>query len=237
MEYAKEIEDYTPAAWAVQLYQETPFVLIAGITGAGRDTIVKQLTERKGEYYQYVTSTTRPMRSNNGVSEQDGVEYHFLSTDQALEKVRTQQYIEVSVVHECIYGLTVDELQRVHDSGKIGLSDTDPRGVDKFKAISPGIVAIFVVPPSYETWLERAKSRYDTEEEFWATWPTRRESAIRELQYALDKPYYHFVINDRLEDAVEACHAIAHSHDTYSDKDEEARVIVQELLEKIQAHE
>ena len=234
MDYKEEVEAYQPAEWAVQLYRETPFVLLAGITGAGRDTIVNQLVQKQ-EYYAYVTSTTRPMRSDNGVPEQDGVEYYFLSTEQALEKVRAQQYIEVSVVHECIYGLTVDELRRVHDSGKIGLSDTEPMGVDKFKAISPEIIAIFVVPPSYETWLERAKSRYDNEEEFWAAWPTRRESAIRELQYALDKPYYHFVINDDLTEAVEACHKIAHSRDAYTRKDDEARAIVVELLEKITA--
>lgn len=234
MEYAKEIEAYKPAEWAVQLYRETPFVLLAGITGAGRDTIVRQLTA-KGDYYQYVTSTTRPMRSDDGVPEQEGVEYYFLSTDQALEKLRAQQYIEVSVVHECIYGLTVDELRRVHGSGKIGLSDTEPNGVDKLKTLSPGIIAIFVVPPSYETWLERAKARYENEEEFWASWPTRRASAIRELQYALDKPYYHFVINDDLTEAVEMCDKIAHEHNRHTRQDDQARAIVVGLLEKITA--
>ena len=235
MEYVDKINAYHPSDEAIRLLKETPFVLLAGITGAGRDTIVQKLVV-KGEYYPYVTSTTRPIRSNDGILEQNGVEYYFISHDQAVKNLHNRNYLEVSVVHEHINGLTLDELERVHDSGKIGLSDITPDGVDKFKNLAPEVIAIFVVPPSYEAWLERAKSRYNNEEDFWESWPPRRESALRELQDALDKPYYHFVINDVLEDAVEACHKIAHSHDVYHRKDEEARKIVQELLEKITNH-
>ena len=236
MEYRDEIDQYQPTDESVAILRATPFVLLAGITGAGRDTIVSKLVQ-KDEYFPYITSTTRAMRTNDGVPERDGVEYYFLTMQQAVQRLRSHGYIEVSVVHEQINGLTTDELQKAHASGKIAISDITPDGVDKFKTLSPEVIAIFVVPPSYDAWLKRAMSRYDNDDEFWASWPPRKESAIRELQDALNKPYYHFVINDNLEAAVEACHKIAHSHDTYSHKDDEARAIVAQILAKIKAQE
>lgn len=234
MNLVETINAYQPSDDAIALLRSTPVVLLAGITGSGRDTIVGKLIE-KGDYFPYVTSTTRAMRNNDGVSEQNGVEYYFNSEEDAARLLADRAYVEVSAVHAHVSGLTVDELQRAHDSGKIALSDVSPGGVTKFKKLSPEVIAIFVVPPSYEAWLQRAKARYDNDEDFWKSWPPRRASALKELQNALDKPYYHFVVNDALDDAVEACHQIAHSNNAHSKKDDEVRAIVMELLEKIEA--
>ena len=96
--YARMIAEYQPGERARALLAETAFVLMVGVTGVGRDTIIKALVE-KGEYYPLVTSTTRAPRVNDGVMEQHGVEYWFLSEDQAAERMKAGEYVEVSPVN------------------------------------------------------------------------------------------------------------------------------------------
>lgn len=229
------INNYIPSENAVNTLRQTPLVLIVGITGSGRDTLINELV-KTGEYYQLVTTTTRAPRTNNGVPEQHGVEYYFDTPEHAVENIKKGEYIEVSIVHGNINGLLVDELERAKQSGKIAITDIDDQGTYKYWSISPNVIPLFVVPPNFDEWLRRLKLRYQSTEEFEATWPTRRESAIRELESALNEPYYHYVINDDLDDAVRACAGIAHGHtDVTNHKNANARQIVVHLLESLRS--
>lgn len=78
------------------------------------------------------------------------------------------------------------------------------------------------------------KIRYGLTEVSHEDWAKRRESAIRELKHALLVPYYHFVINDNLDQAVLAVMKIAsHESDEFHGKDDEARLMARTFLEKI----
>jgi guanylate kinase len=106
--------------------------------------------------------------------------------------------------------------------------------VAEYKKVSSDVMAIFIVPPTYEAWIERLKKRYETEEAFRAEWPKRRASAIEELTRALLLPYYHFIINDQLDQAViAATEIIAHQTDEFHSKDDEARLSARRLLVEI----
>lgn len=236
MKYDNEINAYHPTAETIALMRDTKLVLLAGITGSGRDTMIAKLTERGG-YYPYVTCTTREMRINNGVQEVEGVEYYFISTERALDMMRNHEFVEVSNVHGRINGLSVKELQYVHSLGKIGITDFTTAGVDKCLSISDNVIAIFVVPPSFDAWVQRIKSRYADESDFHASWPPRRESAIQELQDALDKPYYRFVINDVLSRAVEQCDKIAHGEYPSAEENNKARSILEHFLDRLRMQE
>jgi hypothetical protein len=58
--------------------------------------------------------------------------------------------------------------------------------------------------------MRRNKQRYATDEDFAVAWPRRRQSAMMELDMAIHDPFYHFVINDDIAHAVNACDEIAH---------------------------
>lgn len=226
------IAEYQPNAEGVQLLIETNVVLLVGITGAGKNTVLNEMV-KMGEYHDLITTITREPRYNNGVLEQDGVEYYFVSEEKALTLLEAGEYVEVSPVHGRIYGVTVNEVRKAHDEGKMAIADIDVQGVSKYKKLSENVTAIFLVPPSYEEWKRRVRARYPSEAEFLADWPNRRHSAVLELEKALSAPYYHFVINDDLNEAVEACVKISRSRDVFVRKDDEVRLGARDLLDMI----
>ncbi len=232
----KLIAEYRPNDEGVALLRATKTVLLVGITGAGKNTIRSEMM-KTGEFHDLVTSVTREPRYNNGVLERDGVEYHFLTQEQAVENLKAGEYVEVSPVHGRVYGVTVEEVRRAYDAGKIALSDVDVLGIEKYKKLSDDVIAIFLLPPSYEEWQRRVQQRYESHEAFLEDWPNRRESAARELRRALEAPYYHFVINDTLPEAVSACLQITHSDDKFHRKDDEKRLLARDLLDDLLAHE
>lgn len=234
-EILQMIESYHPNEEGVELLNQEKVVLLVGITGAGKNTLLSEMM-KTGRFHDMVTSVTREPRMNNGVLEQNGVDYHFLIEDQAVEKIRKGEYVEVSPVHNRIYGITVDEIRRARDADKIAIADITVLGVEKYKKLSHNVIAIFVLPPSFEEWQARIRQRFDSEEDFLVDWPNRRKSAIMELQKALEAPYYHFVINDELEQAVDACMKIVDNDDRFHRKDDEKRLLARDLLEDILAH-
>lgn len=230
--YERMIAANEPNERARTLLAETTIVLMVGMSGVGRDTIINQLVARGG-YYPLLTATTRPMRINNGVMERDGVEYRFLSTEQAVEYLQAGEYVEVSPVHDHINGLLVDELQRAHDSGQIAITDMDPQGAAKYRTLSDAVIPIFVLPPTYDAWMNRMRERYDSPADFNAAWPRRRQSAIMELGMALDAPFYRFVVNDELSEAVVACDQIAHGHVADEATESHNRELAHSLLDQL----
>lgn len=232
MDLAQLIEHYSPPKAAVEVIKDTKIALLVGISGAGKDTIKRELLKRP-HFGEIVSHTTRAPRSNEGVLEQDGVDYHFISEEKARLMLEMGEFVEAKFVHGTVYGTTISEVKRAGEKG-IAIADIDVQGVEEYKKVSSEVVAIFVVPPNYETWVSRLQRRYATHEEFTKEWPRRRATAIQELTRALEHPYYHCVINDSLERAVQVSDEIAHRGDIYNRKDDEARLVARDLLLQIQ---
>jgi len=226
---------YEPTPETVELVQNSNITLLVGISGAGKDTIKKKLLEKDG-YSDITSHTTRPPRMNNNVLEQDGQEYHFVSVETAQDMLVQKAFIEAKLVHGTVYGTSTDEVRRAHDQHKIAVTDIDVQGVDEYKQLSQDVIAIFILPPSFEIWRQRLMQRYESAEAFDEEWPKRRTSAVQELQQALSVPYYHFIINDELARSVQIADEIAHQGDLFNRKDDEARLVARDLLEDILAH-
>lgn len=180
-----------------------------------------------------VSHTTRKKRYNDGILEQDGVDYSFIDTTAAVEMLKEKAFIEAKYVHGTVYGTSIDAVRRAGDTGKIAVTDIDVQGVSEYKDVSQDVMALFILPPDYRTWLDRLHRRYATTEEFKAEWPKRRLSAISELTHALEVSYYHFIINDDLHRAVRVVDEIAKRGDTFNRHDDEARLVARDLLETI----
>lgn len=228
------LAQYRPSQEVVELVRRKKIIIVAGITSAGKNTIMSELV-KTGRYHDLVTSTTRAPRENDGVMEIDGVDYHFLSTEQATEKVKNREYVEVAWVHERINGLLASEVQRAQDEGKTPIIDVDVQGVAALKSISENTIAIFVLPPSYSEWVRRMKNRYPTEDAFNEAWPVRRRSAIMELETALNAPYYHFVINEDLAESVNAVDRIAQGEDKFRQIDKSFHIWAEKILAELKS--
>lgn len=225
------IEKYRTPKEAVQVVKNTKIALIVGITGAGKDTIKKGILTRPG-FGEIISHTTRTPRENSGVMEKNGVDYHFITLETAKQMLEREDFIEAKLVHGTVYGTATDDVLAAGHEG-VAITDLDVQGVAEYREISDEVVAIFVIPPSYDEWLKRLKRRYATEEEFMREWPKRRESAISELRHALEVPYYHCVINDDIDRAVEVAAEIAQRDDVFTRKDDEARIVARDLLQQI----
>lgn len=227
------IADYQPSDYVAELVRDTMITLLVGISGAGKDTIKKELL-KKPDFRDIISHTTRAPRVNNGVAEVPDVDYHFIDENTAKMMIENREFIEAKFVHGTVYGTSVDELKKSHDEQKIALTDIDVQGVSEYKELSQHVVAIFIIPPTYSIWRERLAQRYESPEAFQAEWAKRRNSAIDELTHALEVPYYHFIVNDDLDRAVTVAEEIAHKPDVFHRKDDEARLKARDLLAAIQ---
>ncbi len=233
MNFEETIRNYEPTEHTIEIVRKAKIVLLVGIAGAGKDTIKQELL-KDSDYMEIVSHTTRLPRSNNGDLERDGEDYHFIDQTMAQSMVAEKSFVEVKYVHgDTIYGTSEAEITRALKASKISVTDIDIQGVQEYKDISPQAVAIFILPPSYNTWRERLSARYDSTESFNQEWPKRRESALRELEQALTVPYFHFIINDNLERTVRVADEIARQPDIFHRKDDEARIAARDLLESL----
>jgi guanylate kinase len=228
----EQIKNYTPNHAGADLLKSTNVVLLVGITGAGKDTVQREML-KTGLFHNLITTITRPPRYNNGVLEEDGIDYHFIDDEAATKLLNAGEYVEVSLVHGRIYGVTANEIRRAQEGGKIAIADVDVQGVAKYKKVSDSVTAIFLVPPNYHEWRRRVRNRYPNEAAFLEDWPNRRQSAVMELERALAAPYYHFVINDELAETVHSCMQIAERRDEFVRKDDEVRLRTRDLLDAL----
>lgn len=235
MDLASKVQKYQLTSEASGLVRKAKIVLLAGIAGAGKDTLKHELLH-DNSFRDIISHTTRAPRHNDGVLEIDGKDYHFISSEQASKMVDHQEFVEVKYVHgDTIYGTSVSEIQSGFDQKKISITDVDIQGIDEYKQISSAVIAIFILPPSYDVWRDRLMKRYESKEAFEVEWPKRRASAIKELTHALEVPYYHFIINDDLERTIKVAGEIAQKPDVFYRKDDEARIAARDILEELQS--
>ncbi len=225
------IDNYHPSKETIELVQRTKISLLVGISGAGKDTIKRELIKRS-DYCDIVSHTTRPIRKNKVFSELPGVDYHFVDQETAVQMIKDKKFVEVKLVHgNVLYGTSASELEHANDESKIAITDIDVQGASEYEQISNKVISIFILPPDYNTWLLRLQKRYALFSDFESEWPKRRESAKKELTQALKAPYYHFVINDDLERAINEVDQISHGENILENSN--ARLLAQEILNKI----
>lgn len=229
MDIEEQINNYSPSQEVIDLVESTPIVLFCGISAAGKDTLQNELL-KEDKFTRIITSTTREPREENGVMEQNGREYHFFTEGEAIEKIKQREYFEVARVHTKINGVTASEIKRIHDEGRTAVGDVDYQGIDYFYRYAPTVKAIFIVPPNYAVWHKRMSDRYESEEKFLQALPARRESAIKELEWALTTDHCYMVINDDLQTAVGEIKAIIEGD---MGKTDVAREVVLSILREL----
>lgn len=229
-EFEKLLSEYRISEEGKRLLDTTPLVFLTSVTAGGRNTIIKEL-EKTGLYQFFVSDTTRPPRINNGVMEQHGVEYYFVSEGHFMEGLKAGEYLEAEVLHkQQVSGISLNELRRIKGTGKIGINEVGRLGAENIHAASSNPHFIFVVLPSFEEWMNRLEGRGEISEEE----KTRRlQSARLELGAALESDYFKFVVNDEIEKAVHSIRNIA-EQGIYSKEDHErGRELAVKMLEGV----
>ena len=170
-------------------------IVISAPSGAGKTTLCSELQRRKPHIKFSVSCTTRPKREH----EVDGVNYHFLSEHEFMEKVQNNEFIEFENVHGYFYGTLRKTLEDALTEQKMILFDLDVNGAMTIKNnYSDNTCTIFILPPSLDDLKKRLIQRdSETEERI----NKRLERTAQEMEYK-DK-FDACIINDDLAIAAE----------------------------------
>ncbi len=232
--FVAALDSYKPSAAAMTVLEQSRLVLLVGPTSSGKNTIINRLVA-SGNYYHIVTDTTRQIRYKDGQPiEKNGREYWFKTEDEMLAGLRNGDYVEAAILHgQQVSGFRIKELEIAIEANKIAVKDIDPVGAESVHQLKPNSTAIFILPPSFEVWMNRLTDRGGMSEEE----TTRRlTTARRELTAALTHDYYHLVINDNLNQAVERVQTIVNSGELDQGEEQEANKLARSLDEAIAQH-
>ena len=124
-------------------------VLLSGVSGAGKDTIKKELMKRLENVTSMPSYTDRSPRPG----EVNGEVYHFITTEEFEEKIKQDEFYEYSVHHEHYYGTSKKVLNNKIKEGKIIVKDIEVNGTENLLNLLKDdikIVTIFLRVPKDE---------------------------------------------------------------------------------------
>ena len=178
-------------------------LILSGPSGAGKSTIIHAASERIGEFYFSISSTSRPPREG----EQDGREYHFVSKEAFEKGIEAGEFLEYAVVHGNYYGTSLKPVHEALEAGKLVIFDIDVQGFHLAKErMGDLITSAFILPPSLTELEQRLHARSTDDPE---VIERRVKNAEREI---LEIGAYDFVIvNDEISQATEKFIAVANA--------------------------
>ncbi len=165
-------------------------VVLTGPSGAGKDSVLDHFRALADERYAVsVNATTRAPRP----TEQEGVDYYFVTRDEFARMVRENELLEHAVVYGQEKGVPRRAVKELLDQGRTVLLRADIQGARYIKEHVPGVLTIFIAPPSAAELEFRLRSRgSDTREQL----KIRLETAKAEMATAEEFDYV--VVNDDL---------------------------------------
>ena len=96
-------------------------IAIMGKAGSGKDSLMQQILSMCPMFHEIVSCTTRPMRQG----EQNGVNYHFYTMEQFLDRAYRGEMLECTTFNNWIYGTSFDSVS----SERINIGVFNPAGV------------------------------------------------------------------------------------------------------------
>lgn len=182
--------------------KEGKIIIVSAPSGCGKSTIINAIMERGNVELQFsVSATNRPPRTG----ETDGVNYHFLSTEEFEKHIANGDFVEYEEVYPGrFYGTLRSEVEDRCKRGENVVLDIDVKGgVNVKKLFGNKALSIFIMPPSVEELRRRLESRATDSAEAIAQ---RVGKAEYELSFA---PKYDVeVVNDDLQEAIDTTERI-----------------------------
>ena len=101
-------------------------VILSGVSGAGKDTIKKELIKRMNDVISLPSYTSRKPREG----EEEGVQYHFITKQEFEETIANNEFYEYDLHHENYYGTSKKLMNEKIASGKIIVKDIEVNGTE-----------------------------------------------------------------------------------------------------------
>ena len=171
-------------------------LIFSAPSGSGKSTIIQWLMNEHPELKLAfsISATSRPPRG----TEQNGVEYFFLSPDEFRQKIQNGEFLEYEEVYQDrFYGTLKEQVERQLEAGQNVVFDVDVKGGCNIKDFYGNqAMSLFIQPPSIEELRRRLINRGTDEME-----QIEKRVAKAEYELSFAPRFDHIVVNDILEDA------------------------------------
>ena len=169
-------------------------LIFSAPSGSGKSTLINYLMQQGLNLHFSISATSRPPRG----TEQNGVEYFFLTPDEFRAHIAAGDFLEYQEVYENrFYGTLQQQVDNQLAEGQHVVCDVDVLGALNIKRhYGEQALSLFIQPPSIEALRRRLEQRGTDAPE---VIEQRIARAAFELSYApqFDK----VIVNDQLETA------------------------------------
>jgi guanylate kinase len=174
------------------------FVVVAP-SGAGKTSLVNELLRREPRIRLSISYTTRRPREG----EAHGREYHFIERAEFERMIVSGDFLEHANVYGNYYGTSRRWIEAELAGDNDVLLEIDWQGARQVRKLFPGMVGIFILPPSFSELARRLEARGKDAPESIAT---RMASAREEASHVLEFEY--IIVNEEFDSAVSDLQAI-----------------------------
>ena len=169
-------------------------IVISAPSGAGKSTLCRALQKKYPEILFSISCTTRPQRDY----EKNGYDYNFITNEEFVEMIQTNNFIEFEEVHGYFYGTPKANIDDAIANNKYLLLEVDVKGALRIKkAYLEQAVTVFITLPDVKDLLKRLRKR-GTESE------KRIKKRMERIEMELDfkNEFDHIIINDDFDKAL-----------------------------------
>ena len=173
-------------------------IIISAPSGTGKSTIIGWLMKEHPEL-NLAFSISCTSRAPRG-TEQNGVEYFFLTPEEFRERIENDEFLEYEEVYEGrFYGTLKAQVERQLEAGQNVVFDVDVKGgVNIKKYYGDEAMSVFIQPPSIAELRKRLEGRGTDAPEV-----IDQRIARAEFELGFASQFDQIVINDDLEKAEE----------------------------------
>ncbi|HET9141124.1 guanylate kinase [Actinophytocola sp.] len=140
-----------------RVQQRGRLVVLAGPSGVGKSSVVRELRTLSPDVWFSVSATTRNQRPG----EVDGRDYHFVSRTEFDRMVTAGELLEWAEIHGGLHrsGTPRAPVEQRLAAGLPALVEVDLQGARALKLAAPEALLVFLAPPSWDHLVERLTGR------------------------------------------------------------------------------
>jgi guanylate kinase len=134
---------------------EPLLIVISGLSGSGKDTVIQRIRERNLPFHFVVTATDRQPRPK----EVDGVDYIFVSRERFEQMIQQDELLEYARVYDQYKGIPREQVRQALASGKDVILRIDVQGASTIRDLCPEALLVFLSVENEQELIQRLRSR------------------------------------------------------------------------------
>lgn len=209
----------------IDIHRRGLMLVLSSPSGAGKTTLSRRLLESDGEITMSVSATTRKPRPG----EEDGKDYHFLTTEDFGVMRNKGEFLEHAKVFDNYYGTPKGPVEDALSAGRDVMFDIDWQGTQQLEeSASSDLVKVFILPPSGHELEKRLNTRAQDPPDVVAG---RMAKASDEISHYAE--YDYIIVNDDVEKALAELTAILVAERVRRERRVGLRTFVQQLQQAL----